>query len=473
MASGHKAQPLKIGAKILSRHRTQAVSKMMEKASFLLQEGYLDEAEKAYQDMLTICPEHCESLTMLGAVYLQQGRLDEAEKTYKDILVLQPQYCNAFTMLAMVYRQRRNYEEAASTLEASLKINPNQQDAFYNLALILQSMERDEEALLSFDHAIALNPSYADAYWNKALLKLRLGHYEEGWELYEWRWKTELKEFAPSFLQPLWLGQESLAGKTIFLHAEQGLGDTIQFCRYVSMVEALGAKVILAIPESLSKLTSTLKGSFQIITDRKLAIEFDYHCPLMSLPLAFKTTLETIPAGTYLYADSIKKIQWKERLGVKTKPRIGVVWSGSREFKYDRKRSIPFDTFSTLLSSELAEFFDFHSLQREICTEYKHSLSRVSVKTHMTDLHDFSETAALISELDLVISVDTAVVHLAGALGKPVWVLLPYDPDFRWLTEREDSPWYPTARLFRQTQAGEWEGVIEAVSIALKAKKFS
>ena len=233
MAAGNKAQPLTLGSKILSRYRTQASSKLMDKASFLLQEGYLDEAEKVYQDILAVYPEHCEALTMLGAVYLQQGKLDEAEKVYKDILVSYPEYCNAFTMLAMVYRQQGNYEEAVRTLEASLKINPSQQDALYNLGLILQSMERYEEAVLSFDRAIALNPHYADAYWNKALLKLRLGHYEEGWELYEWRWQTELKEFAPSFLQPLWLGKESLDGKTILIYAEQGLGDTIQFCRYV------------------------------------------------------------------------------------------------------------------------------------------------------------------------------------------------------------------------------------------------
>ena len=426
-----------------------------------------------YQDILTVYPEHCEALTMLGAVYLQQGRLDEAEKTYKDILLLHPEYCNAFTMLAMVYRQRGNYEEAASTLEVSVKINPNQQDAFYNLGLILQSMERDEEALLSFDHAIALNPSYADAYWNKALLKLRLGHYEEGWELYEWRWKTVQKEYASQFSQPLWLGPESLKDKTILLYGEQGLGDAIQFCRYIPKLEALGAKVILKVQESLSKILSTLKGQFQIITDEKLVPACDYQCPLLSLPLAFKTTIETIPAGTYLCVDPIKQQQWKERLGVKIKPRIGIVWSGSKEFKHDRKRSIPFDTFSTLLSSELAEGFDFYCLQKEICPEDKHSLSQFSVTTHMTDLHNFSETAALISEMDLVISVDTAVVHLAGALGQPVWVLLPYDPDFRWLTEREDSPWYPTARLFRQKQVGDWEGVIEAVMDAARALKSS
>ena len=261
--------------------------------------------------------------------------------------------------------------------------------------------------------------------------------------------------------------------KTILLYAEQGLGDTLQFCRYIPMVEALGAKAILRVPESLSKLVSTLKGKFQIITDEKLVPACDYQCPLLSLPLAFKTTVETIPSGTYLYADPVKKIQWQEALGVKTKPRIGIVWSGSKDHNNDLNRSVLFNTFSVLVSSELADYFDFHCLQKEIRPGDKGSLSHSPVKAHMADLRDFSDTAALISEMDLVISVDTAVVHLAGALGKPVWVLLPFAPDFRWLTEREDSPWYPTVRLFRQKQSGDWEGVMEAIMEAAHSLKPS
>ena len=391
------------------------------------------------------------------------GALDDLNKA----ILFNPGCADAYNNRGITLCELKRCEEALGDFEQAIVLNPNGCDAYSNRGTLLSKWKRYEEALRDYEQAIALNANYAEAHWNKALLKLLLGNYEEGWKFYEWRWKTILKEHANKFLQPLWLGKESLKDKTIFLHAEQGFGDMIQFCRYVPMVEALGAKVMLGVPKDLSKLVSSLEGTFQIIEDAKLAAECDYRCPLMSLPLAFKTTLETIPAGTYLYADPVKKSQWQEILGVKIKPRIGIVWSGSKEHKNDHERSIPFDTFSKLFSPALRARFDFHCLQKEIREEDQGLLSGFPVKTHMDNLHDFADTAALVSEMDLVISIDTSVVHVAGALGKPVWVLLPFNPDFRWLLEREDSPWYPTARLFRQSKINDWESVLETVRLAL------
>jgi hypothetical protein len=324
---------------------------------------------------------------------------------------------------------------------------------------------RYNDALADFNRAIALCPDYASALFSKGVIKLLQGEYEEGWALFEQRWDsaTYKDKTKPTFNRPLWLGKEAIARKTILLYAEQGLGDTIQLCRYAPLVQALGASVVLAVDSSLGGLISTLKGSPQVITAYPVP-EFDFHCPLFSLPLALGTRVDTIPTDTpYLFADQHKQKIWRDRLGPKSTSRIGVSWSGNPKHNDDRNRSVP----TTLLAELFRTSHEFHCVQKDIRPADAQALAPSRIRFHGEHLTDFTDTAALISEMDLIISVDTSVAHLAGALGKPVWIFLPFVPDHRWMLKREDSPWYPTARLFRQERIGDWKSVISKLIVKL------
>jgi hypothetical protein len=303
---------------------------------------------------------------------------------------------------------------------------------------------------------------------------LLLGDFGRGWQKHEWRWETaQLKNAKRNFPQPLWLGSDAIKGKTILLRAEQGLGDTIQFCRYAPLVAERGGDVILEVQKPLQDLMNTLPGAIQVVSRGDPLPEFDLHCPLLSLPLAFATRLETIPlALPYLSARESKTRVWHERLGEHARPRIGVVWAGNprKELpganRIDSQRSIAFDRLVPLFQLTGC---DFYSLQKgdDAVQQLRASPLRHALIDWTDHLHDFSDTAALIENLDLVISVDTSVAHLAGALGKPFWLLNRYNTCWRWLADREDSPWYPTARLFRQDATREWHPVIARVAAAL------
>jgi hypothetical protein len=293
-----------------------------------------------------------------------------------------------------------------------------------------------------------------------------MGDFDRGWKEYEWRWKSvQLANSQRNFAQPLWLGKESLTGKTILLHSEQGLGDTLQFCRYIKLVSELGARVILEVYKPLSALLTRLDGVAQLVETGGPLPAVEFHCPLLSLPLAFKTGLNTIPARvSYIASNPGKVTEWRARLGKRTKPRIGLVWSGRTEHINDRNRSIP---LSDLLKS-LPNAYQYISLQKEIGQKDKETLgSRADILHFGEQLADFTDTAALCELMDVVISVDTSVAHLAGAMGKAVWILLPFCPDWRWLLDRADSPWYPTATLFRQDVMGDWGGVLRKVQAEL------
>ena len=273
------------------------------------------------------------------------------------------------------------------------------------------------------------------------------------------------------FSQPLWLGQaefggiEGLAGKTILVHSEQGLGDTIQFSRYLPLLAEHGARVVFELPAALFGALRGVTGVSDFVVKGQTLPAADFHCPLLSLPLAFKTTLESIPSpGPYLKADALKVKQWSERLGLKSRPRIGLVWSGNAQHKNDHNRSISLE----LLLSQLPDRFDWVSLQREVRDADRQALElHPSIRHFGTELADFTDTAALCELMDLVISVDTSVAHLSGALGRPTWVLLPNVPDWRWLLDRDDSPWYACIKLYRQREPSEWSPVIARVALAL------
>jgi hypothetical protein len=321
-----------------------------------------------------------------------------------------------------------------------------------------------EAALDCFARALSLNPNFALARWNRALFNLRRGNFRDGWPEYEARWEVEtLNTFKDKreISQPLWLGTPSLEGATILLHAEQGLGDTLQFCRYVKPLADLGARVILEVQAPLVGLLAGLPGVSQIVARGESLPDFDYHCPLMSLPLAFETDLASIPGRhRYLTPDPTRVAEWAARLGPKTKPRVGLVWSGNPRHKNDHNRSIGFAAIAQLVSDDC----EFISLQKEVREADRPALeAEPRVLQFGAELGDFTDTAALCELLDVVITVDTSVAHLAGALGKDVRILLGGMVDWRWLDDRLDSPWYPTARLYRQ-QAGEgWDPVLERV----------
>jgi hypothetical protein len=326
-----------------------------------------------------------------------------------------------------------------------------------------------DAALASYNQAIVLEPDFVAAHQNRGYARLLSGDYANGLADHEYRLKSgALISLRRDFRQPPWNGTESIGGKTILLYGEQGLGDTLQFCRYAKSVAELGARVLLEVPGPLESLLTSLEGVAQVLPHGAALPELDFHCSLMSLPYIFKTTLATIPTQIpYLRSDSAKVRYWQEKMGEKRKPRIGLVWSGG--LRPDRpelcRRNIPLQKLAPLYRPEV----DFYSLQKGQPAESE--LASLSLDEwggskplDYTDLlHDFSDTAALVENLDLIITVDTSTAHLAAALGKPVWLLNRFDSCWRWLLDRTDSPWYPTIRLYRQPKAGDWDSVIEAV----------
>jgi hypothetical protein len=317
--------------------------------------------------------------------------------------------------------------------------------------------------LASSNAAIAIDPQFADAYWNRALTLLVNGDLAAGFKDYQWRWQTEkFKKIQRPFPKPMWLGDTPIKGKTLLIHAEQGFGDTIQFARYAQLVAQAGGHVIYETEKLLFDLFKSLKGVGTLIRQGDPLPEFDYSCPVMSLPLAFKTELSTIPAESrYLAADADKLAHWSGVLGPKTLPRIGLVWSGSATHQDDHNRSL---TLQALLDA-LPQGYQLVSLQKEVRDWDVPALKDTSRIQHFGEkLTSFSDTAALCELIDLVISVDTSVAHLSAALGQRTWVLLPFVPDWRWMLKRQDSPWYPTMRLYRQAAQRDWSHVLADVA---------
>jgi tetratricopeptide (TPR) repeat protein len=401
-----------------------------------------------------------------------------AVASYDRAIALRPGYAEAHANRGNSLHELRQHAAAVDSYDRAIALKPDFAEVHYNRGIALEALRQLDAAVESFDRAISFKPQYADAYWNKSLALLLRGDFKNGWELYEWRWRTDsLKVSTRGFVQPLWLGEEAIAGKTILLHAEQGMGDAIQFCRYASLVADLGARVILEAPVPLLSLFATLDGVSQLVAHGSSLPPFDCHCPLMSLPLALKTEVSSIPAPiAYLRSDPAKSRRWQEKLGEKNKLRVGLAWSGGfRRLRPDlwalnERRNISLAQLAPLRNERI----DYYSLQKGEPAESE--LARMKglawngpeMVDYTSALHDFSDTAALIDNLDLVISVDTSIAHLAGALGKPVWILNRFDTCWRWRLDRDDSPWYPTARLYRQARAGDWEGVVERVRADLE-----
>jgi hypothetical protein len=322
---------------------------------------------------------------------------------------------------------------------------------------------------------VKLHPDLADGHFNAGLCRLMLGDLERGWQQHEWRWDTaQLRAVKRNFVQPQWRGTEDLSGKTILLHAEQGFGDTLQFCRYVTKVAERADRIILEVPKSLQALMQSLPGPLQIITAGDPLPDFDMHCPLLSLPLAFATRLETIPSQIpYLSAPAEKAKVWRDRLGTHDALRVGLVWAGDPRkqmpgaHRIDRQRSLTFDQLAPIVDVQNCAFYSLQKGDDAVAQLHNNAL-RHRVIDWSENFHDFSDTAALIENLDLVIAVDTSVLHVAGALGKPLWLINRYNTCWRWLLDRDDSPWYPSLRQFRQDSTRQWGPVITRIAAALQ-----
>ena len=356
-------------------------------------------------------------------------------------------------------------EAAVMAAETARTLAPQDAAAHRGYGFALGNLNRLQEALAAYDEALRLKPDDREALWDRALALLALGRFEEGWLAYESRNLRHKTLAARKYPKPLWWGKETLTDQHLYVYWEQGLGDTIQFARYTLLAVAAGAKVTLSVQDPLLRLFKDFDPSVTIIGQNDEAAEFDLHCPLLTLPLAFGTRLETIPAWEdgYLTAPPDDVARWDQRLPAGR--RIGLVWSGSQMHANDANRSLSLAKLSPLFQTDDV----WVSLQKEVREADRAALEASGILDVSAELGDFADTAALISALDLVISVDTSVAHLAGALGKPTWVMVPFAPDFRWLLDREDTPWYPKMRLFRQSRAGDWDGVVARIGEALRA----
>ncbi len=435
--------------------------------NLLKEEGLYNEAIKSYQKVVEINPQFSGAYYNIGSLFQEIDQIDEAVLAYQKAIELNPYYVDAYHDLGYVLQTKGEIEDAIRCYKKALQLDPQLYDAYNNLGRAFQEQGKIDEAISYYQKAIQLNPDFAEAHFNLSLALLLIGNFKDGWQEYEWRLK--LREHSRyEFSKPLLKGSE-IKDKKIFLYAEQGFGDTIQFIRYVELVAKRGARVIIVeCQKELISLVREIKEIDYLLTREDPLPEFDFHYPLLSLPLIFETTLENIPSKVpYIFVNDTILKKWKERINKEnSKFKIGLVWSGNPKYKKDMKRSIKLDILLPLLRIKGVTFF---SLQKgEATNQIKDLPEEIKLIDYASEIEDFTDTASIIQNLDLVISVDTAVAHLAGALGRPVWTLLPFVPDWRWMLDREDSPWYPTMRLFRQPSIGDWKSVIERVKDELK-----
>jgi tetratricopeptide (TPR) repeat protein len=459
-----------------------------------------DQAVLSFRHALKLDPRHWDATNRCGLALYRLKRFEEALALFERCDELQPDRALTLQMRALALRSLNRLDDALADNRRAHELDPSDADTCNNLGDVLLALGRERESLEWFDEALKLQPDFSSALtnkalalaqlhrfdeafaiyerlnrsgantamgaWNLALLQMLTGNFEAGWAGREARWEA-LSPAYPKIPHPKWLGQESIEGKTILVHVDEGLGDCIQFARYLPMMADRGARVILVVSEALVPLLSDMPGVSQCFS-AGTPPAFDMHCPMSSLPLAFATRPDSIPSATSYLAPppEARRRVWEDRLGPHDKLRVGLVWSGNPKHTNDHNRSLPLEMLSRILDLDAC----FVSLQKDLRAGDRACLHECTGIVDLTEhLTDFAETAALVSCLDLVITVDTSVAHLAGALGRPTWVLLPYTPDYRWLLDRDDSPWYPTLRLFRQSESRDYGTVLDRVRSELLA----
>ncbi|HEY1684761.1 MAG TPA: tetratricopeptide repeat protein [Tepidisphaeraceae bacterium] len=424
----------------------------------------LDQGIGACQKALALRPNFPQAWNNLGIMLLEQKQHEAAINAFRHLVALCPDDADALHRLALALAKKGKHDEAIALCRQASELDPQSADIFHSLAVMLTDTMHLEEAAAAARQAISLEPDHVEAHMIYATLCLLTGKLREGWQEYAWRLKRD--EFAQQkYVGPEWSG-DPLQARTILLYSEQGYGDALQFIRYVPLVAERGGQIVVRCRLPLKRLFELSMQAVRVVTFEEPLPDFDLHCSLMSLPRVLETDLSNIPARIpYLFADSQQIATWRTRLAkLSDKPKIGLAWRGASEHANDHNRSIALKQLAPLAEQLHVQFVNLNKNNR--AGEINDATFPIIDWTN--ELHDFADTAALVANLDLVISVDTAVAHLAGAMGKPVWMLLPYLPDWRWMLEREDSPWYPTMRLFRQNVRGDWEGVIRRISDALK-----
>ena len=417
-----------------------------------------ENAIESYEKAIILRPDYVDAYNNRGVALRRLNRFDEALQNFESGIALLPDHAGLHNNRGNALLSLTRLEDAIESFDTAIALSPHYPDVYDNRGVALKELNRFDEAMESFGKALALKPDHHGAIYNRALVHLLMGRFEIGWRDYEAR-KNTLRSWG----KPLWLGETDISGKTILVDWEQGFGDVIQMCRYIRPLEDAGARVLFLPYKELRTLMQGLNADAHIVDLDSEIPQFDLHCPIMSLPLAFKTEIGSIPSASYITADEEKVAVWRHRLGRKTKFRIGVVWKGN--VFPGKDRSIELERFQRLFNPCL----EFISLQKEVTDAERSLLDRAGVLHAGDAFADFSDTAALCVLMDLVISIDTSVAHLAGALGVPAWVLLTWAPDWRWLLDREDSPWYPSMRLFRQKARGDWNGVLERLELELEA----
>jgi tetratricopeptide (TPR) repeat protein len=420
-----------------------------------------------YQRVLTLDPNCVETMSNLGVALVELNRVDEAIDYYKKALAVNPGYSGAAMNLGMAYHRVHDYAQAEAIYRGAIERDPNNAEFYSHLSLVYKDQGDIETALKYLSHALALDPDSAEIQFNEAITLLTAGDFINGWKKYECRFRLKEREHTEyDFKQPPWKG-ENFAGKTLFIHVEQGIGDVLQCIRYLPLVKALGGCVIMEVArELLDLLRSNDIKVDKIVLRGSPPSQFDYHISIMSLPMIFNAVPDNIPlANGYLRAKQDHLLMQRLLLD-NSKFNVGIVWAGSNLHKNDFNRSIALREFLPLFANKKAHFYSLQFGER--CKD----IIDLNCSDCLTDtsplIKDFSDTAAIINQLDLVITVDTSVAHLSGALGKPTWILLPFAPDFRWLLDRVDSPWYTSVSLFRQTDPGNWGMVMQKVASSLQ-----
>jgi tetratricopeptide (TPR) repeat protein len=432
---------------------------------FLLSQGRLDEAAACYRLALRLQPNFSPAVNSLGIALYRQRKLEEAVDCYRQALQLQPDHAEALHSLGLALASQGKLAEAVDCYRQALELQPGYVEARNALGVALDQQGKLDEALACYEEALHLQPDTASAHTNRALLWLLSGNFEQGWPEYEWRWLIPDGPRRPRH-PALWDGSP-LAGRTILLFPEQGLGDTLQFVRYAPLLHQQGGRVVVECQKPLARILTSCPGIAQLVSRGSELPDADVQAPLLSLPGILGTSLATIPANVpYISTDAELVEHWRRELSGITEFKIGIAWQGNPGHPLDRYRSFPLEYFAPVARLSRVRLF---SLQKGFGTE---QITRVEDRFPVTDLasrlDDFMDTAAVMENLDLIITVDSAVAHLAGALGVPVWVALSLVPDWRWLLHRDDSPWYPTMRLFRQVKLGDWQAVFDRLRVGVQ-----
>ena len=430
--------------------------------------GKFEEAIVAYEQAVSLDAEYTQAYHNMGNILLLQGRYAAAIEKYERVISLEPDFAEAYNSIAIALQYQGEYAAAIEKCNQAMSLKTDYPEAHNTIASILTKVGRCTEAIESYRRALRLKPDYAEAHSNLGMALLLTGRFEEGWNEYGWRLRTEKAAYPHRHHVPCWDGSP-FEGKRLLVHYEQGFGDNIQFIRYLPMVKRRGGTVICEMPAPLIGLFRGFAGIDELIpasAERVFATEFDLYVPLLELPRIFKTTLDTIPGGVpYLYADPAKARHWRQRLASRAF-KVGIIWAGKPAHPEDRTRSCHLRNFLRLSKIPGLALF---GLQKGDAAGQAEDLAGEMAMTNLGgELNDFTDTAAVIENLDLVVSVDTSVLHLAGAMGRPAWAVLPFSPDWRWMLDRPDNPWYPTMRLFRQRSYGDWEDVFRRVSQELQ-----